>query len=132
MKGLCLFLFVGVFFLSTSNAKNSADAVKKTQESLKDKKSREELLKEPSARKANDAALGVAGSEQNLDEMYKIASELLPVLMEMNENDPEKAAKSLEAFQKDPEKFLNSLPESSKNRIKLLAEKIQAESKKKP
>lgn len=125
-------LIFGLSLSRTASSKTETEAIKKTQESLKDKKKRQELLKTPEAQKANDSALGVMGSEQNLEEAYSIAAELLPVLMEMNDNDPEKAAKSLELFQKNPEKFMESIPEKSKDRIKLLAEKIQNESKKKP
>ena len=121
MKNL---LFLTLTFTSYLASAVDPSPVQKTQDALRSPQKRSELLKDEKAQATDKAALGVVGSQKNLDEMYDIAAEILPVLMDMNQGDPEKAAQSLEEFKKDPEKFISRIPASSQEKIRALAQKV--------
>lgn len=128
-----LVLSLCMFSLNTFAEGADKESVKKAQEVLKDPKQVKEITnKDAKAKKADDFVKNIAGSEENAQEVYNIAAELMPVLLEMNNNDPEKAVQSLQDYAKNPKAFLDKLPETSRKKIKALAEKIESEKKKKP
>ncbi|MCB0367985.1 MAG: hypothetical protein KDD45_00750, partial [Bdellovibrionales bacterium] len=109
------------------------DAVKKTQELLKNRESVKEITKKDAkAKNADDLAKQVAGSEEDTQELYNIAAEVLPTLLKMNNNDPEKAATALAEYSKNPEKFLSKLPKETRDKIKALSQKIESKQHKQP
>lgn len=128
-----LVLSLCMFSLNTFAQSADNESVKKAQEVLKDPKQVKEITnKDAKAKKADDFVKNIAGSEENAQEVYNIAAELMPVLLEMNNNDPEKAIQSLQDYSKNPKAFLDKLPEASRKKIKALAEKIESEKMKKP
>lgn len=102
------------------------EAAKKTQEMMKDKEARKKFIKETKgAGQADSAAASVAGSEENLDEMYSISADLVSVIGEQAGGDPEKMKELLMKAQKDPAGFLKSLPPEQRKKISGLAKKIE-------
>lgn len=98
--------------------------VQKAQKDLKDKKSREETIKQGgiNAKRADDFATDLMGNEKNKDELYEISAEILPYINEKSGGDPAKMKTLLEEYQKNPEAFYKDLPESTRQKIKKLSE----------
>lgn len=105
-----------------------ANALKQTQETLTDPKKVNDIIsKDPAAQIVHKNSKDIAGSDENVREMYAISADILPVLMEMNQDNPDKALESLSAYSKDPAKFLKSLPANIRERIEKLGKKVEAE-----
>lgn len=128
---LAIFLVINSF-AESQNAEQQFSS-KQTQDLLKDQKKVKELSKEnKDIKKADDFVKGVAGSDENTQAIYELAAEILPIFLEMNSNDPEKATKALEEYSKDPKAFLEKLPVATRKKIKDISTKIEAEKVKKP
>ena len=102
------------------------DAVKKTQQLMNDPKQRQEVLnKNESAKKSDEFAAGVVGS-QNMNEMYSVAADILPELTQLAGGDPTKMMQILAEAQKNPEAFTKSLSPGALKKIRDLAGKASA------
>lgn len=140
-KKLSFFTPINVFkvmtvfsFVATSFAEElDRNALSEAQGLLKDRSKVETVLSaDPKARKADDFAKQVGGSDENVQQMYSIAADILPVLLEMNENNQEKALNSLQEYSKNPKEFLARLPAGTRKKIENLASKIESEKPRKP
>lgn len=130
---LLISLFLGTTTQAQTKTPEQQKSVSQTQDILKDQKKIKELSKEnKDVKKADDFVKGVAGSDENTQAIYELAAEILPIFLEMNNNDPEKATKALEEYSKDPKAFLEKLPEATRKKIKAISAKIEAEKVKKP
>lgn len=130
-----VFKILTVFALAATSFAEELDknSLSETQGFLKDRSKVETVLSaDPKARKADDFAKQVGGSDENVQQMYSIAADILPVLLEMNENNPEKALNSLQEYSKNPKEFLARLPAGTRKKIENLASKIESEKPKKP
>ena len=122
---------------ATSQTKNAPiehdSAIKETQAVLN---SRDEIKKiadqDPKAKSMDSAVNELTGSEESTKELYSISADILPVLMEMNQDNPEKALESLAQYSKDPGAFLQKLPVDVRLKIEKLAKKIETSKTKKP
>jgi len=102
---------------------DQAQALKQTQELLKNQQQREKAVKENQpATQADDFAKKIGGA--NTQEVYNIAAEVLEVIAKRNNGDPQKMQLEMQKFEKDPEGFANSLPAEQRARIKALADKL--------
>lgn len=137
MKTLFIVNLLAIFLVINSFAESQTAeqqfSSKQTQDLLKDQKKIKELSKEnKDIKKADDFVKGVAGSDENTQAIYELAAEILPIFLEMNNNDPEKATKALAEYSKDPKAFLEKLPAATRKKIKDISTKIEAEKVKKP
>jgi hypothetical protein len=99
-------------FAATSLAEDfyTKDALKKTQELLRDRQKRNVAAKaNPKAREADDKASALAGSEKNRDEMYNIAAGVMEKLVEETGGDDKKMQEILKRAEKDPEGFYRKM-----------------------
>ncbi len=102
------------------------DPVIQTQKVLTNPEARKKAIEETKgARDADQAALGVAGSQENLNNMYQVSSEILPIINKMADGDQAKMMQLLSEAQKNPEKFYNSLPENLRNQIRGIAKESE-------
>lgn len=113
---------------------HNKDAAKDTQAILKDRKKVKEIAAQnPQAKAVDDMVTTLTGSEESTKELYGISADILPVLMEMNQDNPEKALESLSSYAKNPAEFLSKLPPDIRLKIENLGKKIEAtKTKKKP
>lgn len=123
--------FVFLFALS-SIANDSPAAIKDTQKILTDPAKIKEITSaDPKAKEVDDMVTKLAGDDSK--ELYALSADILPILMEMNKDNPEKALESLASYSKDPASFLASLPPNIRERIQKLSKKIEGKQpKKKP
>jgi hypothetical protein len=133
---ISLAILLAFSFSVKADDKKEADlkvqAIKQTQELLNDPaKVKDVADKDPAAKAVDNHVKELAGSDANVREMYSISADVLPVLMEMNQDNPEKALESLSAYSKDPAAFLKSLPLNLRERIEKLGKKVEAEKGKK-
>jgi hypothetical protein len=130
------FIFVGslVFSICSLASEVDANAIKQTQDLLRNPKARQGAIKETQgSQNANDYATKVLGNEQNVNEAYDIAAELLPWITEQSGGDPVKMQEMMAQAMKNPESFYARMPAAQKARIKALNNKIPASaSQKKP
>lgn len=111
---------------------DSATAIIDAQNTLNNPaKIKEITAEDPNAKKVDDMVTKLAGDDSK--ELYAISADILPILMEMNKDNPEKALESLASYSKDPGGFLASLPPNIRERIQKLSKKIEDKQvKKKP
>ena len=101
-------------------------AMKDTQETMNDRKKVLEITNsDPKAKAVDDSVNQLTGSEETSKEIYALSAEILPVLMEMNGDDPAKAMESLASYSKDPAAFMQKLPANIRTKIEAVAKKIE-------
>jgi hypothetical protein len=107
-------------------SKEDQDALKQTQDLLKDQKQREQAAKDNSeAQKALDRAKELGGTQENTDQIFSISSDIMESIVSETEGDPEKMQLLLLEAQKNPEKFYNNLSAEQKARIRSVSGKIE-------
>ena len=110
--------------LSTDqDKKNSQEAISETQNQMKDPLKREQLIQSHEAKKADRAATSVVGSE-NIDEIYAISADILPLIIQKND-DTQNSENALEKAQRNPAQFLQELPPEIQNRIQSLSQTVE-------
>lgn len=126
---ITILLIISLSFFSHSQELESSttDATRQTQEMLKDSTKRKELLKNKNAKEANENAQNLIGSE-NMDEMYGVVSEILPLIVKESAGDSTKMTRLLAEFQKNPEAFYKKLPPEIQAKIKSLSKKAEKKS----
>lgn len=118
--------FIFLFFTLLTFANDTDHAVKKTQDLLNDRKQVEDVIKaNPQAKDVDDSVTQLTGSPEAAKELYAISADILPILMEMNQDNPEKALESLSSYSKNPGAFLKQLPPDIRLKIEKLAKKIE-------
>jgi hypothetical protein len=100
-------------------------ATQKAQEVLTDPTQRNEALNTPEAKRAHERVEALSGgSPQHQQEIYEISASILPILLEMAQNDPAKAQELLVQAQKDPKGFFERLPAAERKKIQDLASRL--------
>ncbi len=129
---LAFSLFISIPSFSQKSPESSSTAIKDAQNTLNNPaKIKEITAEDPKAKQVDDMVTKLAGEDSK--ELYAISADILPVLMEMNKDNPEKALESLSLYSKDPASFLASLPPNLRDRIQKLSKKIEDKQvKKKP
>lgn len=127
-----------IFFVTTSltlsnnalaQSEQSTDkALKDTQDLLRDKSQRDELIKKDSKAKAADSRVNAVtgGDSINNQKLYDISADIMPSLLQAVGNDPNKAMELLQKAQTDPEGFYKSLPPEIREKIRGVASDIEA------
>ena len=116
-------LLISVLSFAQTPADHAA-AMKDAQNSISDSAKRKEIISaDPKAKSVDDMVSKLAGEDSG--ELYSLSADILPILMEMNQDNPEKALESLTSYSKDPASFMSSLPPNIRERIEKLSKKIQ-------
>ncbi len=102
--------------------------MKDTQDLLRDKKQRDELMKKDSKAKEADSKVNAVtgGDAVNNQKLYDISADIMPALMSSVGNDPVKAMELLQKAQSDPEAFYKSLPKEIRDKIRGVASDIES------
>ena len=121
-------LFVLLFIVGMSFQNVYADdinsALQKTQDCLRNQNC--DPAKTVIGRVADQKALGVAnGNAVNKQELYDIAADVMPILVQQAGEDPTKMQAILLKAQADPVSFLNSLPPGIQEKIKNAADAVE-------
>jgi len=123
-------ILASLIFSLSLHAKDSSDqerkeAYKATQEMMKDKKQRTEVIeKSPNAKKSDQFVDKVVqGDEKKKDEMYKLSADILG---NYSSKDPAEMEKILSAATKDPKGFFDSLTPEQKRAVQEMAKSIEA------
>lgn len=129
-----IFAFILLFSIPSfsQSSDESKAAIKDAQNVIKDPAKRKEIIADDAKTKSvDDMVTKLAGDDSA--ELYALSADILPILMEMNKDNPEKALESLASYSKDPASFMRSLPPNIRERIEKLSKKIEAKQvKKKP
>lgn len=124
IKSLLLLLAITVFFQNVSADDDVNAALQKTQECLKNQNC--DSAKTAAGQTANQKALeAVAGNASNQQELYNIAADIMPFLIEQTGGDLEKLQALILKAQNDPAGFLNSLPADIQAKIKNSAKAVE-------
>jgi hypothetical protein len=103
------------------------NALKDTQDLLKDNSKRQELFKKDSnAKAADDQVQNVTGGDSaQSQEIYNISSDAFSAVMQSAGNDPNKVMEMLNKAKGDPKAFYDSLPAEIRNKIRGVASDIE-------
>lgn len=125
MKRILIFsLLISLPSFSQTSAESAA-AMKDTQNLINDPARRKSVIADdPKAKSVDDMVNKLAGEDSG--ELYSISADILPILMEMNQDNPEKALESLTSYSKNPAEFLSSLPPNIRERIEKLSKKLES------
>jgi chromosome condensin MukBEF ATPase and DNA-binding subunit MukB len=106
-----------------SGASERDEALRKTQELLRDKTKRTEALEQDSkAKSLNEGVEKRLGSQT--EQAYELAAQILPVIVERTGGDPAKMQALMESYQKNPKSFFDQLTPEQRKRIKDMAERL--------
>ena len=114
-------LFVSLFIVGMSfqnvNADDISSALQKTQDCLRNQNC--DPAKTGVGKAADQRALGAVGGNASIkQELYNIAADVMPILVQQAGDDPTKMQAILLKAQVDPVSFLNSLPPEIQEKIK--------------
>ena len=129
MKILLLICITYLAIYSHANELMDIDqhALEQTQKSMLDQNTRQKYLNEnPAAMNAHKNAEALAGSEANVQEMYKVSSQIMQQLMTESGGDADKVQQLLEQAKQNPAAFLESLNKSNQGLIRKLANDIES------
>lgn len=104
---------------------SSQNAMRQTQELLKNKEEREKVAIDPKGKKViQDIKTLTGGDKKSEEEIYGLAADLMPLLMEEAKGDPNKMMEILQEAQKDPEAFAKRWTPEQRKKLKGLADKL--------
>lgn len=131
MKFIALVLALPFTFLTPAFAdEETRSAVKAVQEQMKSPQFAEEAAKQsPEAAQVRKQIKQIAGSEQNEQEIYNLAADILGNFQNMS---PEELQKALAEAKSNPEAFGSKLTPAQRQKLKEISEKLPAAQKKKP
>ena len=116
-------LIVGMSFQNV-NADDVSSALQKTQDCLRNQNC--DPAKTGVAKAADQRALGAVGGNAIIkQELYNIAADVMPILVQQAGEDPSKMQAILLKAQADPVSFLNSLPPGIQEKIKNAADAVE-------
>lgn len=131
-KFIFVFFLFSFFAIDPGRAAGDKDdkikkqATQQTQELLTNKEEREKAAKnDPKAHKALQDVKNLTGRDkQSEEDIFGLASDLMPKLVEESGGDPNKMMQILEEAQKDPEKFSKRWSPEQRKRLKEISEKL--------
>ncbi|OQW46109.1 MAG: hypothetical protein A4S09_16880 [Proteobacteria bacterium SG_bin7] len=131
---LPVLLLVVTNFALAQVDKHSKQATEQTQDLLKNREEREKSSKnDPKAQKAIQDVKNISGGDkQTEDDIFGLASDLMPALVEESNGDPNKMMQILEEAKKDPEKFAKRFSPEQRKKLKEVAEKLGSKASQKP
>lgn len=121
------FVFLLVMGMSVQNLYADAavdSALQQTQDCLRNQNC--DAAKSSAGQAADQKALeAVGGNASNKQELYNISADIMPILVQQTDGDPEKMQALMLKAQTDPEGFFNALPPDIKAKIKNLASTVE-------
>lgn len=108
------------------------EALQQTKDLLKDPSARQKAInKDPKAKDADDKVSALAGSSENKEEIYELASQLMEKIAQETNGDPDKMQKLMLEAQTNPQAFYNKyFNKDQKTKVRGIANKITADSPK--
>lgn len=101
----------------------SQNALRETQNLLKDPVKREAALSHDEATKTAVSNLSQTVGEQNVNGAYNLSADIFATIVKDSNGDPAKMNEILERAQRDPSSFLKSLSPEQQAKIKEMAER---------
>ena len=118
-----ILLMVGMSFQNV-NADDLSSALQKTQDCLRNQNC--DSAKSEVGKSADQRVLGAVGGNAGIkQELYNIAADVMPILVQQAGEDPAKMQAILLKAQDDPVSFLNSLPREIQVKIKNAANAVE-------
>ncbi len=103
------------------------EALRKTQELLRNQQQREKYMKEsPDARANHQQLEKLTGNKQTTDSVYGLSAEIFAEIAKDTNGDPVLMQQKLMEAQKNPEAFLKSLPAQHRKAIEEIAGRINS------
>jgi len=129
-------LFISAISLSalaqTEAPDNDAEALRKTQEVLRNQAERHKVLKSPDAVNSAARVNELSGGDPEIEQgIWELAADLMPLLHEASGGDPAKMKQILEEARLNPQGFMNRFPSSQRSKLSELASKLAEKEKKK-
>lgn len=127
MKISLLTLFISLMSLAQQNLDEHAQyGVKETQKVLVNPEKRKEALKDPKANQANQDLQKLTGGDAQIDqEIWELASDLMPMLATEGNGDPTQMLNFLEDMKRNPAAFADKFTPAQQAKLKAVADKIQ-------
>lgn len=123
---LIAFVALSAPFGASALDASSEEALRKTQEMLRDSNQRATVIQQsPDAQRNNTSLESMAGSKENTNAVYDLSADVFADLVKQSNGDPVLMQEKLEQAQKNPEAFLRSLSADKRQRIESLAGKIE-------
>jgi hypothetical protein len=114
---IALLLVVGIPFQPVYAEDDISSALQKTQDCLRNQNC--DAAQTDAGKAADQKALeAVGGDAGNMQELYDISADIMSILTQQADGDPEKMQAIMQEAQTDPEGFLNSLPSEIQAKIK--------------
>lgn len=105
-------------------------AVQQTQDFLKDRKQVENLAdKDANAKRANEVVNQAVGTGAEKDQLLKITSEIMGVLIKKHNGDVTAMQADLMNAMRDPKKFIESLSPEHRAQVRTLASEVEKNNK---
>ncbi|MFN8845523.1 MAG: hypothetical protein ACK5W9_01605 [Bdellovibrionales bacterium] len=128
MKTLVYFL-ISLVLVCTSFAKSEAEvnqeALKDTQKLLRNKNEREKELNTPEARAAVSNMRNLTQGDSKIEqELWELTADVMPLLVEKTDGDPQKMLELLESAKRDPAGFAAQFKGPEQAKLKAVAEKL--------
>ncbi|MFU8789696.1 MAG: hypothetical protein ACNA7G_11750 [Methylobacter sp.] len=122
---LSIALLAASLFMPTVYADGTMDsALQQTQDCLK-KQNCGSANTDAGKAAAQQALNAVDGNPANLQELYSISAEIMPILLQQAGGDPAKMQELMHNAQTNPEAFLNALTEALQAKIKNMAATVE-------
>lgn len=129
---LCLTLasFVTSTAWSKSDKEVNEEALKNTQDLLKNPTERQKALNTPAARQSVEQLKNLTGGDAQIEqEIWELSADLMPILLEESKGDPQKMTKLLQEMKANPLSFADKFSGAQKEKLRKIAEKIASKQK---
>lgn len=101
----------------------TADALKKTQQILKEESLRNKEATSPEAKQSLDEVQRLGGDKENTEAIFSLSAEILGDLVKQSGGDSVKLQQLIAEAQQNPKAFMEKLTPSQKANLKSIAEK---------
>ncbi len=119
-----LLLAVAVSFQAVYADDDISSALQKTQDCLRNQNC--DAAKTDAGRAAEQKALEIVGGNAgNMQELYNLSADIMPILVQQTDGDSVKMQAILMKAQTDPESFLNSLSPEIQAKIKNISNAVE-------
>ena len=127
MKITLFILFVSLMSFAQKPVDQHVESgVKETQKLLVDPAKRKEIFGDPKANKANQDLQKLTGGDAQIDqEIWELASELVPMLAGEGNGDPAQMLKMLDDMKRNPTSLAGKFTPEQRAKLKAIADKIQ-------
>ena len=121
-KMMCLSVLFLAFNVCAFEDEANTEALQQTQNLLRNSEARKSAISTDSAKAADkNAEITALGDPAAKSEVYNIAADLMPWLVEQSQGDVSKMMQLIQEAQKNPKAFLQRMPVSERQKIKNLS-----------